>query len=84
MATTTKPYAIVGIQDGLAPPENEFREVGVRMEIDTWFESQDLVHINQRALFFPALREFCNKSPNDKLSYFQVAGQSTIHLLSQL
>lgn len=82
MTEKGKTYPIVGIQDGLAPPENELRKVEVRMEIDQWFTSEDIVHVNQRALFFPALREFCNKSPKDKLSYFQVAGQSVSECVS--
>ena len=44
--------------------------------------SEDIVYVNQRALFFPALRDFCNTPPKDKLSYFQVAGQSDMHTSS--
>ncbi|KAK4227792.1 common central domain of tyrosinase-domain-containing protein [Podospora fimiseda] len=68
-------YAITGVQDGLTTDkDNILRQVPVRMELDTWCNSTDTIHKNQRSLFFLAFNEFCNKNPTEKLSYFQIAG----------
>ncbi|KAG8667848.1 hypothetical protein FPOAC2_13050 [Fusarium poae] len=75
MSTQSDFYPIVGIQDGLDPDVNaQLREVPVRMDIDDWFLSKELVHINQRALFFPAFWNLSQMSPHEKLSWFQLAG----------
>lgn len=69
-------YPIKGIQAGLDPKTTNFlRKVPQRMEFDTWFTSPELVHVNQRALFFPAFRNFCQAKPDDKFSFFQIAGK---------
>ena len=68
-------YAITGIQDGLAKDKtNILRQVPLRMELDDWCNSTDVVHKNQRALFFQAFNNFCRMDPTKKLSYFQIAG----------
>src|SRR3569833_3338477 len=68
-------YPIVGIQDGLDPDkEKVLRKVGIRMDLDDWFTSKDLVHQNQRALFFPAFKKFTEMKPEEKFSFFQIAG----------
>ncbi|KAI1645927.1 Di-copper centre-containing protein [Daldinia loculata] len=75
MASTTSYYPIVGIQEGLAPGKDDLlRKVPLRMELDDWFKSKELLHINQRALFFPALWKFSQMDPHEKLSWFQIAG----------
>lgn len=75
MTPTTHFYPIVGIQDDLNPDKQELlRKVPARLELDDWYQSEELIHINQRALFFPAFWEFSQKSPHEKLSYFQIAG----------
>ncbi len=69
--------AIVGIQDGLdANKDDALRKVPVRMELDDWCQSEETVHKNQRALFFPAFNDFCAKTPTEQQSYFQIAGPS--------
>ncbi|KAF0317000.1 tyrosinase [Colletotrichum asianum] len=68
-------YPITGIQDGLdTPAKPELRVVPLRLEIDDWFGSKDLVHEDQRALFFPAFWRFSQMDPKQKLSWFQIAG----------
>ncbi|RFN51310.1 di-copper centre-containing protein [Fusarium flagelliforme] len=68
-------YPITGIQDDLDPDANaQLRQVPVRMDVDDWFLSNELVHINQRALFFPAFWNLSQMSPHEKLSWFQLAG----------
>ncbi|KAI1800384.1 Di-copper centre-containing protein [Daldinia bambusicola] len=75
MASTSDYYPIVGIQDGLNPDKHEpLREVHLRMEVDDWFTSDESIHVNQRALFFPAIWRFSQMSPHEKLSWFQIAG----------
>lgn len=79
MASNTQVYAIKGIQDGLDPDKHQLlRKVPVRMELDDWYLSEELVHINQRALFFPALWKFSQMDPHEKLSWFQIAGESEV------
>ncbi|KAI1470529.1 common central domain of tyrosinase-domain-containing protein [Daldinia caldariorum] len=74
MASPSDYYPIVGIQDGLNPEKHEpLREVHLRMEVDDWFTSDKSIHANQRALFFPALWKFSQMSPQEKLSWFQIA-----------
>jgi tyrosinase len=71
-------YVITGIQDGLLNEPKDvkdpLRKVGIRMDIDDWFVSKDPIHVNQRAIFFPAMKMFCDASPDKKLSFFQIAG----------
>ncbi|KAF4457681.1 Di-copper centre-containing protein [Fusarium austroafricanum] len=75
MGSDTTNYAITGIQDGLSPDrKNPLREVPVRLEIDDWFTSDDPIHINQRALFFPAFNRFAGANPHEALSWYQIAG----------
>ena len=75
MASGDGHYRITGIQDGLDPDrDNLLCEVPVRMDVDEWFLSQDLIHINQRTLFFPAFWAFSQTSPHERLSWFQIAG----------
>ena len=72
-------YPIVGIQDGLDPDDKkELRKVQVRMELDDWYQSPQLLYVNQRALFFPAFWRFSQLSPQDKLSWFQIAGKTKV------
>jgi tyrosinase len=65
-----KGYPITGIQAGIGPNG----EVPVRMEVDDWWLSKDIIHLNQQTLFFTALNKLYDASPFDKLSYFQIAG----------
>ena len=75
MASGDGPYCITGIQDDLDPSrDNSLCEVPIRMDVDEWFLSQDLIHINQRALFFPAFWAFSQTNPHERLSWFQIAG----------
>lgn len=75
MVSSESCYPIVGIQDGLHPNSHDIlRKVHLRMELDEWFSSDDLIHINQRALFFPAFWEFQQMPPQEKLSWYQIAG----------
>ncbi|KAK0671448.1 common central domain of tyrosinase-domain-containing protein [Cercophora samala] len=68
-------YAITGIQEGLAKDkENVVRQVPLRMELDEWCNSTNVLHKNQRALFFQAFNNFCQMDPKEKTSYFQIAG----------
>ena len=72
-------YPITGIQDGLDPKKDQtLRKVPLRMEIDDWYTSTDVQHINQRALFFPAFWKFSQMDPHEKLSYFQIAGKPAL------
>ena len=82
MAASDEPYPIVGIQDGLDPDKRQvLRKVPIRMELDDWYQSTEDVHVNQRALFFPAFQTFSELSPREKLSYFQIAGESGLRPL---
>ena len=82
MASSNGYYPITGIQDGLEPldpkKDQTLRKVRVRMEIDDWYTSTNLLHLNQRALFFPAFWKFSQMAPKEKLSYFQIAGKSAL------
>jgi tyrosinase len=69
------PYTITGIHDACDPDKTaQLRKVPLRMEIDDWFTSNQLVHVNQRALFFPAFWRFAQMDPHEKLSWYQIAG----------
>ncbi|KAK0749661.1 common central domain of tyrosinase-domain-containing protein [Schizothecium vesticola] len=60
-----------------ANAKDPLRKVPARMEIDDWFLSENVVHQNQRALFFPAFLKFCEEDPQGeggKFSFFQIAG----------
>ena len=78
MASADSFYPIVGIQDGLGDKNQLLREVYLRLELDDWYQSQQLVHINQRALFFPAFWRFSQMKPQEKLSWFQIAGKPAL------
>jgi len=72
---TTGFFPITGIQAGLDPNATDpLRKVPQRMDLDDWYLSTETVHVNQRALFFPAFKNFSEASPEDKFSYFQLAG----------
>ena len=78
MARTDGYYSIEGIHDGLEADKHQLlRKVHLRMEIDDWYQSQLPIHVNQRALFFPAFWNFSQMDPKEKLSYFQIAGQTS-------
>jgi tyrosinase len=73
-------YAITGIKAGVSPPK-----VPLRVEVDTWYPpqgkeypTQTPEHEKQSILFFYALRYLQQRNPEDKLSYFQVAGEHTL------
>ncbi|KAK6957307.1 hypothetical protein Daesc_000090 [Daldinia eschscholtzii] len=75
MTSSANYYPIRGIQDGLDPEKDKLlREVPLRMELDDWFTSKESIHVNQRALFFPAVSKFSQMDPREKLSWFQIAG----------
>jgi len=72
---TTGFFPITGIQAGLDPNATDpLRKVPQRMDLDDWYLSTETVHVNQRALFFPAFKNFSEASSEDKFSYFQLAG----------
>lgn len=64
-------YAITGIREGRGPNG----EVPVRMEVDDWWASRDPIHLNQHTLALVAWSKMYDMSPNDKLSYYQIAGK---------
>ena len=68
-------YPITGIQKGLGPSGDPLRKVPLRREIDEWWQSSDLVDVNQKTLFILALDHFQKMDPETMLSYFQVAGE---------
>lgn len=45
----------------------------MRIEIDRWWNSEDLIHQDQVSLFIAALKIFRAMDITDKLSYFSVA-----------
>lgn len=51
----------------------------MRMEIDHWWNSEDHIHQDQVSLFIKALKIFQGMDIKDKLSYFAIAGESSIH-----
>lgn len=79
MASSNDYYPITGIQDGLDAEKHQIlRKANLRMELDIWYQSPQLLHINQRALFFPAFWKFSQMNPHEKLSWFQIAGSSAL------
>lgn len=77
LTMVSDPHFITGIQAGRLPGD----QIPLRMEIDDWWFSKDLVHINQRTLFIRALtiwqeKGFAQGKDPDDLSYFGVAGTS--------
>ena len=81
MASFNGYYPITGVQDGLDPEKDQLlRKVHLRLELDDWYQSTQLLHINQRALFFPAFWKFSQMDPRQKLSWFQIAGNSALLL----
>ena len=66
-------YQITGIP---VPFDYQDRKaVPFRYEVDKWATSTDLVQNKQVDLFVQALNIFESMSPDDKLSYFQIAGE---------
>src|SRR4051794_35492297 len=63
-------YAITGIQKCLGPGE----QVPLRRELDEWWFAKDKNTLYQKSLFVYALNEFKAMNPNDRDSYFQIAG----------
>jgi len=75
LTSITGTYPITGIQAGLSEKRDDpLRKVPQRMDLDDWYLSEDAVHKNQRALFFPAFQRFCHEDPNSKFSFYQIAG----------
>jgi len=64
-------YPIVGIPVGRGPNG----EVPVRMEVDQWWASRKVIHVNQQTLLFTALSKMYDTSPHDKLSFYQIGGE---------
>ncbi|KAK0629237.1 common central domain of tyrosinase-domain-containing protein [Bombardia bombarda] len=64
-----KTYAITGIKAGIKGDT-----VPLRLEVDSWYPGQNELHLRQNSLYLWALKFFEEKSPDDKLSFFQVAG----------
>ncbi|KAJ0417681.1 hypothetical protein BJY00DRAFT_315629 [Aspergillus carlsbadensis] len=65
-----KYYPIQGIKDGVSPDG----KVPVRREINEWFYSKSQADGYQVVLFLLALDHFQQMDPNDRDSYFQIAG----------
>ncbi|EPE28797.1 Di-copper centre-containing [Glarea lozoyensis ATCC 20868] len=63
-------YAITGIQKCLGPGE----QVPIRRELDEWWFAKDKNTLYQKSLFVYALNEFKSMNPNERDSYFQIAG----------
>lgn len=53
----------------------------MRIEIDRWWNSEDLIHQDQVSLFIAALKIFRAMDITEKLSYFSVAGRIRISSL---
>jgi len=70
--TTFDYYVITGIDAGKKPDN---AKIPSRMDVDVWYASKEDIHVNQRALFFPAFEKFQQADPTSKLSYFQIAGK---------
>lgn len=70
--STFKHYPITGIKAGWKPNG----ERPLRMEIDAWWSSQDLVHVNQKSLLVQALAILEQKQVTEKLSWFRIAGMN--------
>ncbi|KAK4691376.1 hypothetical protein P7C71_g5612, partial [Lecanoromycetidae sp. Uapishka_2] len=80
MASSNDFYRITGIQDGLDPQKKqELRTVHLRLELDDWYLSPQILHVNQRALFFPAFWEFSQMKPQEKTSWFQIAERPDLY-----
>lgn len=62
-------YAITGIQAGVTSDT-----VPLRLEVDSWYPGQTPTHLLQNNLFLWALHFLEIKDPDEKLSYFQIAG----------
>ncbi|GAB1312862.1 tyrosinase [Madurella fahalii] len=69
LAPAAPTYAITGIKTGTTKTS-----VPLRLEVDDWYLRGDLEHKRQRSLFLYALRALQNKDPEEKLSFFQIAG----------
>ncbi|RYP56444.1 hypothetical protein DL770_010828 [Monosporascus sp. CRB-9-2] len=63
------PYVITGIQAGVTDDT-----VPLRLEVDSWYPGQTEPHLLQNNLFLWALHFLEAKDPDEKLSYFQIAG----------
>jgi len=64
-------YAITG----LPAPHDPSGAVPLRMDVDDWYTSETPEHQLQVTLFILALARFQDMSPEEKLSYFQIAGE---------
>jgi hypothetical protein len=73
--STPETYPITGINDGIDPQSGA---TPLRLEVDDWYLSKAEDHVRQVSLFILALRSFQQASVEDKLSYFQIAGESSI------
>ncbi|KAH6617711.1 common central domain of tyrosinase-domain-containing protein [Chaetomium sp. MPI-SDFR-AT-0129] len=73
-------YVITGIQEGRSGPDGKI--VPLRLEVDSWYPPDPerfsrawrQVYSIQNSLFLWALKIFQEKSPEEKLSFFQIAG----------
>jgi hypothetical protein len=62
-------YAITGIKAGVTKTT-----VPLRLEVDTWYPGQTAEYLIQNNLFIYALRFLQQRDPENKLSFFQIAG----------
>ena len=70
-------YPILGIQAG----RGANGQVPVRLEVDHWWKSKKPIHISQHSLAIHALnRLYDNYEPDNKLSYYQIAGMHVDHV----
>jgi tyrosinase len=67
-------YAIKGIKDGIGPDG----KVPVRRELTEWYESNDPKDKIQIILYLLALKRFQAVAPEDRDSYFQIAGETQL------
>lgn len=69
-------YPITGIKDGISSDT-----VPVRVEVDSWYPPTTETQARQVNLFILALRIFQDMDPEEKLSYFQIAGRLCLRSL---
>ena len=70
-------YPIVGIKAGAGPNG----QVPVRRDIDEWWQSNNVVDVNEKSLLIQAMTIFQSIDVNDKLSYFQVCTLNTCKVI---
>ena len=63
-------YPIKGI------PVEDGKPIPLRLEIDDLWQANTLEHENQKSLFVRALQILQDTDPDERLSYFQIAGWS--------